>query len=358
MTVLHRYIIRSFLKYFSIVLLMVVVIYLSIDFVGNIDKLIHAKLSIFGILLVFAYKIPLILSQITPVAVLLSVLIVFGLMNKNNEITALKSGGISMYYLVRPMVIIGITSSIALFLFTEVVVPFSITRSNQLAAGKQGNNQIVESREKNVWIRHQHEIIHVKYVNPSDQKLFGITIYSFGDGFKLIQRVDAGWGEYQNGKWMLHNCLVQSAKKGEADYTNVFHDRKLVSIGLVPSDFKRVVVDSEEMSFTGLWKYVHTLESEGYDATRYRVDLYSKIAFPLVCLIMCLFGSGIALRGKTKDGMAGSFAWGIITAALYWLVYSFCLSLGYGGVLPAWIAAWVANIIFCCAGGLVLMGID
>ena len=358
MTVLHRYIIRTFSKYFSIVLLMVVAIYLSIDFVGNIDRLVRVKLSTVQILLVFLYKIPLILSQITPVAVLLSVLIVFGLMNKNNEITALKSGGVSMHYLIRPMVAIGIVSSIALFIFSQVVVPFSITTSNRIAQGNKASAHMVESSEKNVWIRHGNEILHVKYITPIDQKLFGVTLYTFDHNFRLIQRVDAAWAARENGKWVLHNCMVQSALSTDGDYKSAFYNTRVASIGLAPEDLKQIAVDSEEMSFTGLWEYVHTLESEGYDATQYRVDMHAKIAFPLVCLIMCLFGSGIALRGKTRDGMAGSFAWGMITAALYWLVYSFCISLGYGGLLPAWLAPWVANIISACAGGLVLMNID
>jgi lipopolysaccharide export system permease protein len=111
------------------------------------------------------------------------------------------------------------------------------------------------------------------------------------------------------------------------------------------------------MSYSSLLRYVLKVEREGYDAAKYRVDLYAKTAFPFICLIMSLFGSGIALRGKTREGMAVSFAYGIITAFCYWGLYSFCLSLGYGDMMPPLIAAWTANVIFLFIGGILMLNL-
>jgi len=53
-----------------------------------------------------------------------------------------------------------------------------------------------------------------------------------------------------------------------------------------------------------------------------------------------------------------SFAYGILTAFIYWSFYSFCLSLGYGNVLPPMLAAWIANLIFFCAAGLAVYNLE
>ncbi len=82
-------------------------IYLSVDFFENVDKFINAGLPVSRILLFFQLKLPLIAAQITPVGILLAVLITFGLMNKNNEIIALKSGGMSVYHFLRPILFLG-----------------------------------------------------------------------------------------------------------------------------------------------------------------------------------------------------------------------------------------------------------
>ena len=107
MSIIHRYISLLFFKYFGIVLGVVIMIYLSIDFFGRIDKFIEAEIASSLIAAYFLYRIPLIVSQITPIAVLLGVLSGFGLMAKNNEILALKSGGISLKYLLLPIAVIG-----------------------------------------------------------------------------------------------------------------------------------------------------------------------------------------------------------------------------------------------------------
>ena len=49
---------------------------------------------------------------------------------------------------------------------------------------------------------------------------------------------------------------------------------------------KRVAKKSEEMSFKELFEYIRNIESEGYDATPYRVDFHAKFALPVACLIV------------------------------------------------------------------------
>jgi lipopolysaccharide export system permease protein len=103
------------------------------------------------------------------------------------------------------------------------------------------------------------------------------------------------------------------------------------------------------MNVLELWEYIDTVDEEGYDATRYRVDLHAKMALPLVSIILCVLALGIGVKRKYKDNLFTVIAMGIGVAFLYWILDSFCLSLGYGGVLPPIVAAWVANCVFACA---------
>jgi lipopolysaccharide export system permease protein len=92
--------------------------------------------------------------------------------------------------------------------------------------------------------------------------------------------------------------------------------------------------------------------------THYRVDLHAKIAFPFVCVIMTLIGAGLAARGKIRDGLAISVTYGIGIAFVYWIVFSFCMSLGYAGMLPPLIAAWGVNFISIGLAGYLLINAD
>jgi lipopolysaccharide export system permease protein len=358
MTVIHRYISLLFFKYFGIVLGVVIVIYLSIDFFGRIDKFLEAEMALPLIAAFFLYKIPLIVSQIIPIAVLLGVLAAFGLMAKNNEILALKSGGISLHYLLLPIVVIGICLTIFLFIFSEVVVPISVVKSNRIEEMRSGT-KMTTSKEKNIWIRGTQSIVHIAYYNPAEQKISGISIANFNKDFSLTSRINARAGKYIDGHWIFFDCLLQQhLDSPDAEQQVTFHDEKICQIDLLPSELLRVVKESEEMPFLDLYKYIQKVESQGYDAARYRVDFYAKIAFPFICFIISMLGAGLALRNPVKEGMTISFAYGLLTIFIYWSFYSFCLSLGYGNVLPPLLAAWSANLIFFSAAGLAVYNIE
>jgi len=358
MTIIHRYISQMFFKFFGIVLAMVIAIYLSIDVFGKMDNLMEADLQPFEMLLYFVYKLPLIISQITPVAVLLGVLVAFGLMSKNNEIIALKSSGVSLKYLLVPVLVIGLLLSGGLFIFSEAVVPATIGRAIQLGEKEAGNRQMVASRQKNIWLRHHRGITHIQHFHPSENVIYGVSTMVFDPGFHLIRRIDAKRGQYRDGQWIFYSGMVQDFESKDRTPEVTFFDEREVDLTLTPADLKRVARTAEEMSFTRLQHHIQKVEQEGYDATKSKVDLYAKTAFPVICLIMSLVGSAIALRGKTREGMAISFAYGVVTAFVYWSLYSLCLSLGYGELLPPWLAAWMANLIFFCIAGLMVVNLE
>ncbi|MFO8112482.1 MAG: LPS export ABC transporter permease LptG [Desulfosalsimonadaceae bacterium] len=359
MTVVHRYIVSTFMKYFAIVLVMVVLIYLAIDFFSRADRFFASPVSGYDTFLYFVYKIPLIVSQITPIGVLLAVLIVFGLMSRNNELIALKSGGISVFYLLTPIVLLGIVFSVALFVFSEVAVPVSIARSNEIDSQRKGNERRgTLSSRKDIWIRHDQGLAHVQYFHPREEVLFGVSLYFMDEDYRLTRRIDAREAMYVDGQWVFFETMIQRMESPEADIQITHLAETRLELDLTPSDFQRVVVESEEMSFSALHRYIHRIETDGYDATEYRVDYYGKTAFPFVCLIMAVMGAAIALRGSTKDGMAVSFAYGIVLAFAYWSVYSFSLSMGYGGLLPPLLAAWTANILYGLGTALMLLYIE
>ncbi len=353
--ILYRYLLSQILKFICVVLLLVVGIYVMVDFFEKIDNFMEAGLAISRALVFFGYMIPFIIAQIGPVCILLSVLVTFGLMNKNNEIIALKSSGISLYYLLRPVVMLGILSSLLLFVFAEGVVPATVEKANRIWLTEVKGESAVVSREKNIWIKEPRRILHIEYYNPGKQMMLDLTVHFFDGEFKLVRRVDAKQGVFNGKKWILYEVMEQTLNRETGKYEVRIHNTAEARIDLVPADLKQVVKKSEEMSFQELWEYVRKVESEGYDATLYRVDLHAKVAFPFICLILALVGTGIAVRPSMKEGLAVSIAYGIGIAFLYWTFYSFCLSLGYGEILAPVVAAWTANLIFFCFAVLLLL---
>jgi len=357
MSTIDRYLTKEIIKHFAIVLMAASGIYLSVDFFENVDKFINAGLPVSRILLFFQLKLPLIAAQITPVGILLAVLITFGLMNKNNEIIALKSGGMSVYHFLRPILFIGLLITVCLFFLSEIVVPITISKANEIWR-RDVKKYTMTSTRKNIWFKGHQSISHISYFNPKDQTISGITLNYFDQDFRLTRRVDAVKGKFSQGKWLFYDTMEQVLNKKTGSYDVAFQSEKFEDINFLPEDLQRAAKKSEEMSFQEIYRYVQEVEAEGYDATSYRVDFHSKFALPVACLILCIIGTGITLKKNTRQSLSITIIYGITVVFLYWISQSFCLSLGHGGILSPVIAAWTANFIFACFAGFNLLNAE
>ncbi len=358
MGILNKYITQEIVKYLFIVMVLVVGLYVTVDFFEKIDNFMEQNLPITLMISFLALKTPLIIAQMFPISLFLSVIMVFALMSKHNEVLALKSSGISVYTLLKPVLGIGVVFSVFLFFFSEIMVPLTITHANRIWQEDVRKKPATVSREKNIWIQADRSIYHIKYYNPASMSIHGVTLYFFDKNFSLTRRVDAEKGDFVNEKWVLENVMEQVLDTDTGKYAANFYEKMETVFDLVPDDLGIVVKKSEEMNFSELHGYIQKIESDGYDASGYKVDLYAKLAFPFVCIILCLTGVGIALRVTRREGTGIGIAIGIVTAFLYWIFYSFCLSLGYGEVLPPLIAAWMANLVFLCFAAVMLLHAD
>lgn len=341
-----------------VALITVTSIYLVVDLFEKIDNFIYSHLEIYKAVAFFLYKIPLIISQVIPICLLLSVLIAMGLMNKSNEIIALKSGGVNINYILKPVLVIGFLFTLGMFILSELIVPLTVPKSNKLWIEDVKKKQMVTTREKNIWIKGHRHITHIKYYDPDKRTIFDLSLYFFDEEYNLSKRIDAKKGVFDKGEWLLEEILEQTRIEEDNTYHINLYDEQTIKLDLVPDDLKQVSRKSEEMNFLELYEYVQKVEAEGYDAMRYKVDLYAKSAFPFVCVIMSLLGLGIAVRTSMKDGLPVVISYGIGIAFLYWIFHSFSLSLGYAGMIPPFISAWVANMVFLCWGLFLLLNAD
>jgi len=358
MSILHIHISRETARYFGVVLAMVAGIFVVFDFLEKVDDFIEADVPLSRAFSFLAFKMPFVVTQVTPLGILLSVLIVFGLMSRNNEVIALKAGGISIYHLAKPAVAIGVLLSALLFAVSEILVPVTMDRANDIWLREVRKEKAVASREENIWVKGDRQISHIRYYDRNKQTIFGVTLNFFDDTYRLARRIDAPRGSFGAGGWTLEDAMVQQLVVVDETYSVTMHDRWVVPLALLPDDLERVVKKSEEMGFAELHNYITKIESEGYDASAYRVDLHAKIAFPMVCLIMAIVGTGISLKGSRMEGLPVSIFYGIVVALLYYVSYSLCMSHGYGGALPPIVAAWTANLLFSCLGGFLLLNAE
>ena len=348
MTILDKYLAKEILKCFVIVLAVVLGLYVIVEFFNKADNFLEAGLSIARLIRYLQLKLPQIIVQITPIGILLAVLVAFGLMNKHNEIIALKSSGVSIYFLLRAVLAIAVLLGVVLFFLSEIVVPITISKANLIWLIEVKKKAALATRQKNIWIKGNRAIYFIKYFNSKTQSISGVTLNYFDKEFKLARRVDADRALYQKNAWIFYDIMEQELNAESKTYDVRFYPQRTEEVDIFPEDLQRVFKKSEEMNIAELFSYIQEVESEGYDAAAFRVDLHARFAFPVLAVIVCIIGIGIAVKRKGREGPSVSIAFGAAMVFLYWVLHSFCLSLGYGGFLPPFVAAWISNIIFSC----------
>jgi len=350
MSIVNHYIVKEIVRVFVTLMVSLVSFFYIVDFFEKIDNFINAGISIPRIVVYFACKLPFVAAQMIPICLLLAVIIAFGLMNRHNELIAFRINGVSIIHLLKPVLAVGGVFGLALFMISEAVVPVTISKANRIWLEEVNKKSVSTSKERNIWIKEKRKIIYIEHYNPTQKTIFGVVVYEFDHTFNLVRRVDASKGAFKEEGWMLDDVMEQKYNASTGIYDVMLHQQALEPIDLQPEDLTRVVKGSEEMGFTELMGYIDQVEDEGYDTIPYRVDLHAKAAFPFVCLLMSLIGTGIAAKIRPKESLPIIIAAAIGIAFLYWTGYGLFLSLGYGEVLPPLVAAWTANAVFLFFG--------
>jgi len=346
LSIIHRYIIRQILFFFLMINILILILFAAVDYLSNMDEFFAAKISLVRAFYYVLLKLPMMAVQLTPAAFMIAIVAVFGIMNRHNEIVALKSGGVSPTNMLVPTFILAGAVAFSMFFVSEVVSPITTAKANKIRDFEIRKSSAVTAGKKNIWIRGDHQIVHVSYYDPVSKTIHGISLYRFDKEFRPSLRLDATSGEFQDGKWQLKDIMTISLSNGQESVSVLSDETLSMDLGFTPKEAKAAAVKSEEMGIGDLVKYIKKVEQDGYDATSYRVDFMSKISFPFSVFIMAIAAVSIASMRKFREKLSISIGLGIFVLFLYWTLNGFSISMGYGGMLPAVIAAWASNFVF------------
>lgn len=360
MRILDKYSIKNFIPPAVYCLVSFLVMYILIDLFGHLDEILRNKVGLELLLKYYCMLLPIIFVQVTPIVILLAVIYVFSDMNKHNEITAMKSSGISVGKIIRPFLLIGIFVSLIVMLVNELMVPGAFINTAKI---KQNYIEKVKgAHEKNTILNdialygEGNRLIYTKEFDVSKRKLNEIIIFEHDSSNNPVSKIAAKSGRWENikgvgAKWVFYNCIIYRLKRnGELIGKPMVFQKKIMEIKETPKDLYQGQFQAELMNFSQLYEYIKKFyKVDKKIARRLAVDLYYKTSFPFISFIVVLLGVAFGLTSRRGGAM-----WGIgISIALglfYYAVLAISLALGKGGWLSPPLAAWNANIIFLVVG--------
>jgi lipopolysaccharide export system permease protein len=355
MTILDRYVMKEFIRLFVLVLTLFTSLFLIVEFFERIRMFLSNSASLTQILSYFFFMVPMMISQTIPATALLAALLTFSTLAKNSEVLAMKANGISLYRTSLPVFIASVLICIVAFLNSELVTPYSNQKADNIVYVEvQKREPLGTFKQNQLWYRGQSGIYNFRFFDSKTNIIQGITINYLDKNFTLTARIDAEKAEWKDGKWVFYNLLI--TRFGGEFPTLEWASAKVIDLPEKPADFILVQKEAEKMGFVELKNYIKKLQGEGYDATRYLVDMHGKIAFTFVIMILITIGISFSLiRSERSGGVTQSIGVGIVIGFSYWIVHAFSMSLGRSGSIPPVISAWLANILFGVASVIMFM---
>jgi lipopolysaccharide export system permease protein len=356
MTKLDRYVLQQFVLTAFFSLFAITIIFVAVNLMDNLDDFLDLNASIGMIATYYFYFIPEIIKLMTPVAMLLSALFTTGRLSTYNELTALKSGGVSLFRFMLPMIAFAILVSGASIYFNGWIVPYA--NKKKIEIGRVYFQKDIEYVSKNnIFIQDSRtRILSIGIYDDTRSVAMQVSIQDFDpQDFSIIQtRYDANemqWNSITK-QWTLLHGIERRFEK-DIETLRSFDSLFIGILNFSPDDIRKKQEKPEEMNYNDLKRFITNQQRAGQDVSRWLVDFYGKIAFPFASVIVVLFGIPFSsIKRRSGLGVEAGIAIGI--SFLYMILLQISQAFGYNGDMHPLLTAWLANIIFFIAGIYVL----
>jgi lipopolysaccharide export system permease protein len=357
MKIISRYIVDEFLQVYLITITALSGLYIIVNIFESLKDVISQQPPVNAVVMFYATQIPGIVYQTVPMAALLTVVIVYTVMSRNNEIGSLLTTGISPFTIIKPSVIIVLILSLLHFILGEYVVPQANIRNAMLDAQVHHTQSSLSKNFKvnNIWFKSSTDIYRVGLFVPWLNTIKDITIYEFSkDNNTLVNRTDVNTAQWNNGVWDAQDIYKRDFKDGyQTAYT--FSKSTEMKLPFLISDFRHTGKTPDEMDYAELKSYITKLKDEGYTYAPYDVDLNSKISYPLSSLFVILLVIPFSLKKRKTSGVMLAFGVSLAIGFSYWIIMALSMSMGNSEILNAAVAAWLPNIMTLLAAGVVII---
>jgi lipopolysaccharide export system permease protein len=341
--IVQRLYLSDFFRLLLLIALGLSLVFSLIDLIGKIDEFLPHKPSAISLILYAVYSIPKFFLYLLPMSVLICSLFTFSQAARRKEITAIRAAGGKMRDLFYPFVIAGAVLSVIAFFVSEFVIPDFSQRSAVLKTELEGRKKKSTVSDGAIWIKDSKgNPVKIELYIPEKKIAQNMSIFIHGKEF-LESVITAKQATWQTGpqQWLFEEASLYDSETGKTKNIRSMNYPDLDS----PDIFSREMKSSDEMGIAELYRYIQRLKNAGFNNVKLFVDLNSKVSFPLINAFMMLLGMSLSGRAQMGGGLFTA-GLGLGMSLLYWLGYTFSLSIGYAGILPPVIASWLAPVIF------------
>jgi lipopolysaccharide export system permease protein len=350
---LDRYVFSEFWKIFSVTALGFPILLIVIDLTDHVQAYLNRHISPRDIALSYLFWIPDSMFMVLPAAVLFATVFSIGGFTRHAEVTAAKASGISFYRLIMP-ILFGAVFAVGLDLLLAEIVPKANQRRSQLL--QEDKAQIGNNRYNFAFAGEYGRVYKAYELRTDSGRMRSLQIERKGKGAAYptyLLTADTATYNEKKGGWTLSNGTMSIISDTGADFAFSFAKARDKLFVERPIEMMAKQRDPHDLSYQELTRFIASLERSGGDANLLRVERALKIAIPVTCLIIALFGAPLATSTQ-RGGSAYGIAISLATTMIFLLMIQLTRAIGGKGVIPPDYAAWIPGAIFGFMG-LVLL---
>ena len=362
MLIIHRYILRGLIPPFLVNLLFLTMIFLMTKVVKITKLIVNYNVSPGTIGLILVYSIPHFLVFVLPMSVMLAILLTLMRMSGDNEITALKSGGVGLYRLLPPAILLAVVGCLATLFMTVYGMPQGKLTIKQLTYQMLAANTDLGFKARTFNNQFQGVTLYVNEMNLQDKKLKGVFIEDRRNP-RAVSTIVAPEGlllkdsEGQAARLRLYNGMINQVEREKRSANAIYfttYDINLVNMAQKTKMWRYSSKDEDEMTLTELKEHIFKVRETPEKYYEALIELHQKFSVPAACLALGLLAIPLGVELKSTRRSAG-LGMGMFIFILYYVLMTAGRVFGQMGLYHPAVGLWAPNILVGIGGTIMLI---
>lgn len=352
MRIFNRYFWQETSLSILIIMLGLLSMFSFFDLIQELDSLGRGTYNINNMLVFVFLSIPGHVYEVVPVAVLIGMMVSLGSLSRNSELVVMRVSGLSIFDIGLALIKVGLLFTVITFIVGEFITPVSEKTAQRMRI-QATDAVIAQDFRSGLWVKDHKSFVNVETV-LQDATLLNINIYEFDESFKLRTISNAKKASYMDDRWRLSEVTQTKfnyAKKIDQNMVQTdFFDKANWESAIRPELLNVLLVSPEKMSAWSLYSFISHLASNKQKTTRYEVALWSKMTYPLACLVMVILALPFGFLQQRSSSTSSKIFIGILLGVVYQIMNRVFVHLGVLNDWPPLMSAIAPTILFLLAG--------
>ncbi len=357
MRIIRIYILKELAGPFIFAFVITTFAFMAGNMIKLADLVVNKGVDFFSVCKLFLYMLPWLFTFTVPISVLTATLLTFGRLSSDNEITAMRASGISLYKLVYPLVLLGLVISLVSYELNDWILPRLRYETRKLVT-QIGSKNPAAYLEAGTFIKaFKGYIVFIYGIDKN--KLTNIRIYQPQEG-RPTRTIIAQKGEmdYIESKDAIRLKLINgTVDEPNPNDPNNFYKLNfktyIMTLDLREGRDLKIDKKKSDMSIDELKEKIKALKAEGVDPSPLQMEIHKKISYSFSSLIFILIGIPLALMARRGEKSIG-FVLSVFVIVTFYLIQLGGEALAIKGILFPALGMWLPNIVFGIIGPVMI----